>query len=169
MPLKARDDLYTSILIGLHHFAQLFRIKLGGEGSRADHVTEHDRQLPPFGFTRAPYDSPRGNWQGWSCGLLSLGRGRQSLLPEWLPTLTTKLKMGGILCPTARTPIDKRRAALTAELHSPGILKPTARTAHAASLPLRPAEGKEKAGCLTAGRNRSRCYFRSSCYSAHSA
>ena len=50
MPFIAADHDGTGVLIGAHHFAVLFGIKLFGELSRADKVTKHDRQLPAFAF-----------------------------------------------------------------------------------------------------------------------
>src|SRR5690242_8431693 len=46
------NDLSTRLLIGTHHLAQLFGIKPRRKDSGVNEVTEHDRELTPFGGRR---------------------------------------------------------------------------------------------------------------------
>jgi hypothetical protein len=48
MPLKAGDHRGTGRLIGTHHFAQLLRVELAGEGGRVHQVTEQHGELAAF-------------------------------------------------------------------------------------------------------------------------
>ena len=50
MPLKTANHLGAHLLIGAHHLAQLFGIKLCGERGRAYQITKHHRQLAPLGL-----------------------------------------------------------------------------------------------------------------------
>jgi hypothetical protein len=68
VPVKALDDLRTGALVGAHDLPRVFGVELGGEGRRAHHVTEQDRQLAALGLT-----GRRGRWEGgrlrWMDGL----------------------------------------------------------------------------------------------------
>ena len=48
--LKAVNHGGAGLLIGAHHFPELFRIELRGEGSRAHQITEHHGELAALGF-----------------------------------------------------------------------------------------------------------------------
>ena len=49
VPLIALDDLGAGLMVGAYDFPQVFGVELRGERGRADQVTEHHGQLPPFG------------------------------------------------------------------------------------------------------------------------
>jgi hypothetical protein len=53
MPVKAGDHLGTGVLIGPHHFAQVFRVKLAGQGGRVHQITEQHGELAPFRLGRS--------------------------------------------------------------------------------------------------------------------
>jgi hypothetical protein len=48
MALKAGDHLGAGLLIGPHHYTEIFRIELCRERRRADQVTEQHGELTPF-------------------------------------------------------------------------------------------------------------------------
>jgi len=48
MPLKASDHLGAGLLIGAHHLAQVFGVKLAGEYGRVHQVTEQHSKLTTF-------------------------------------------------------------------------------------------------------------------------
>ena len=48
MPVKAGDHLGAGVLIGPHHLAQVFGVKLCRERGRTDQVTEEHGELAPF-------------------------------------------------------------------------------------------------------------------------
>jgi hypothetical protein len=50
--LEATNRLSRTLVTGGDHLAQLFRIEPRRQRRRADQVSEHHRQLPPFGRTR---------------------------------------------------------------------------------------------------------------------
>jgi hypothetical protein len=50
MALIVGDHLGARVLIGPHHVAQVFRIKLSGEHRRIHQVTKEHGELAPFGF-----------------------------------------------------------------------------------------------------------------------
>jgi hypothetical protein len=58
--VKTLDNFGTRLLIGTHQVTVLFRVEPGGELRGLDQVTEHDRELPTFGFW-----SLRGG--AWNC------------------------------------------------------------------------------------------------------
>ena len=55
MAVKALDDCSSGLLVGSDHLTQIFWIELTGEGSRVHEVTEHYRELAPFGVWRATF------------------------------------------------------------------------------------------------------------------
>src|SRR5712691_4405759 len=59
MPVVPPDHACTGFLIGPHHLAQLFRVKLFGERGRPYQVTEHHRQLASFSRSQSGVRSPR--------------------------------------------------------------------------------------------------------------
>src|SRR5213080_1896449 len=83
MPLKAGNYLGAGPLIGPHDIAQLFRVELAGEHSRADQVTEQHGKLAPFGVRGIRF----GRWAhrlpstaSWHDGLVHRLRG---IRPWW--------------------------------------------------------------------------------------
>ena len=52
MPLKAGDHLGARVLIGPHHLAEVFRVKLAGEDGGVHQVTEQHGELAAFGLWR---------------------------------------------------------------------------------------------------------------------
>src|SRR5262245_22985763 len=69
MPGITVDDHGTALLVGPDYVSEFFGIELRGEGSGADQVTEHHRQLAPLGFHtwrrgEGP-GSPRGEPCAW--------------------------------------------------------------------------------------------------------
>ena len=65
MAVKALDDGGSGLLVCLYHLPQIFRIELAGEGRRIDEVTEHHRELAPFGIWDATFNVGK-------CGLYDL-------------------------------------------------------------------------------------------------
>ena len=57
MPLEAGDHFGAGGLIGLHHLAQLFRVKLAGQCGGVHQVTEQHGELTAFGVR-----GPRCGW-----------------------------------------------------------------------------------------------------------
>ena len=53
---KALDHRGTGLLVGAHHLPQVFRVELDGESCRVHEITEHHRELAPFGFRYASRD-----------------------------------------------------------------------------------------------------------------
>jgi hypothetical protein len=68
--LCALDDGGSGLLIGSDHLSQIFRIELAGEGRRVDEVTEHHRELTPFGVWGATFNLE----EFCLCGLVCAGR-----------------------------------------------------------------------------------------------
>jgi hypothetical protein len=52
MPLKAGDDLGTSLLIGPHNLPQVFRVQLRGESRGIHQITKQHGELAAFGLRR---------------------------------------------------------------------------------------------------------------------
>ena len=55
IPIKALDHRRTSLLIGPHHVAPVFRVELPGQAGRVHQVTKQHGELPTLGLRR-----PRG-------------------------------------------------------------------------------------------------------------
>jgi hypothetical protein len=49
MALKALEDLSGCSLVGLHYLAVFFRVQLARKPCRVHQITEHHRELAPFG------------------------------------------------------------------------------------------------------------------------
>jgi hypothetical protein len=50
MAVKALDDCRSGLLIGPYHVSPIFWVELAGEECRVDEITEHHRELAPFGI-----------------------------------------------------------------------------------------------------------------------
>ena len=72
------DHLGRGRLVGPHDLPQVFGVELLGEPRRVGEVTEHDRQLPPFGL-RACGSSQARTPLGRRRGVCRPGPGRESL------------------------------------------------------------------------------------------
>ena len=72
MSIIALDDLGTDPLIRTHHVPVLFGVELGGECGGVHQVTEHHRELAPFGFGRG-----RDDWCGLALRRREVRRGRR--------------------------------------------------------------------------------------------
>jgi hypothetical protein len=59
MAIIALDNVGTHPLILAHHLTPVFRVELAGESSGVHEVTEHHRELSPFGVRRG-----RDDWRG---------------------------------------------------------------------------------------------------------
>src|SRR5262245_6981542 len=148
MPFEAANHLRADLLIGAHHVAQLFGVELLRQCGLAHQITEHDGQLPAFGFRRR-----RTGFSGRRT-LCRPGSGRALALTAprcgWFPcclqgsaAVPAELGVGRIITLATGTAIRKGAPTLMTKLHPLRILKPTACTAHAASLLLRARQGKE--------------------------
>src|SRR5262249_52704291 len=73
------DDLRADLLIRTNHIPVLFGVEVGGELCGIDQVTEHDGELPTFGFWYARLGGERFNLGRWLC----LGGRRLGCLGRW--------------------------------------------------------------------------------------
>ena len=62
------------LLVGAYHLAPIFWVELAGEECRVDEITEHHRELAPFGIGCATLSRRK-------CGLGNWGRGCESVSP----------------------------------------------------------------------------------------
>jgi hypothetical protein len=64
MAIKALDDRSGGLLVGPYHRAPIFRVELASEERRVNEITEHHRELAPFGIWRATLNVDE--WRLWA-------------------------------------------------------------------------------------------------------